>query len=138
MNKSNINALNDTNLVSPHQLILPLNYITVIKEPTPRKPSFFIIPFPPRKAVVLTKNISVGLFLEALRLFVFLEALRLFTFLHYLLSFQPFLKKFPELLFIQSRSSICWMAQCSLYIDTIVTKCKTCFLSHSNDLSLRK
>lgn len=88
MNKSNINALNDTNLVSPHQLILPLNYITVIKEPTPREPSFFIIPFPPRKAVVLTKNISVGLFLEALRLFVFLEALRLFIFLYYLLTSQ--------------------------------------------------
>lgn len=79
MNKSNINALTDTNLVSPHQLILPLSYSTVIKESTPREPSFFIIPFPPRKAVVLTKNISVGLFLEALRLFAFLEVPRLFT-----------------------------------------------------------
>ena len=66
MNKSNINALNDTNLVSPHQLILPLNYSTVIKEPTPREPSFF--------------HNSIFAFSEALRLFVFLEAPRLFYF----------------------------------------------------------
>ena len=74
MNKSNINALNDTNLVSPHQLILPLNYITVIKEPTPREPSFFHNSISAEKSRSASENFRVGQFSEALRLFAFRSA----------------------------------------------------------------
>lgn len=45
---------------------------------------------------MLTKNISVGLFLEALRLFVFLEALRLFTFFALPIKLSAFPQEIPE------------------------------------------